>query len=151
MNLLRKVEQNHENIKQNGECHSQNWRDTSPKYKWEALSLAQRSSFSYRDHVRPHTSLSCTFSNSSGHESCRISGSLSVTTQSDGTSQLDRPSSPIIVTVGNWRASDVTMHRWAERSASVCKSSLPYKTKSIKYKNAALIKLPMSLIPHSTD
>jgi len=120
------------NVNQNGECHSQNWREASPKYKWEALPLAQRSSFSYRDSVRPHTSLSCTFSNSSGHESCRISGSLSVTTQSDGTSQLEGPSSPIIVTVGNWRDSDVTMHRWAERSASVCKSSLPYKMKSIK-------------------
>jgi len=147
MHLLRKAEQNHEK-------RQSEWWTWQPKLEGGISQIQVRSfttcskiQFQLQrqresthqtvwqhtpDSVRAHTSLSCTFSNSSGHESCRISGSLSVTTQSDGTSQLDWPSSPIMVTVGNWRDSDVTMHRWAERSASVCKSSLPYKTKSIK-------------------
>lgn len=87
-----------------------------------------KTNFMWRGRVRPHTSWSSTFCSSSGHWSCKTCGSLSVTTQSDGTSQLEGPSSPMMVTDGNWRDSDVTMQRWAERSASVCKSFLPYNT-----------------------
>jgi hypothetical protein len=93
--------------------------------RWERDSSDQEPN-SYVVAVRPRTSWSSTFCSSVGHLRCRTSGSLSVTTQSDGTSQLEGPSSPMIVTDGNWRDRDVTIQRWAERSASVCKSFLPY-------------------------
>lgn len=71
------------------------------------------------------TSSSEIFCKFSGQFNLRISGSQSVTTQSEGTSQFEGPSSPMIVNVGNWRDNDAIIHLCADLSASVWRSFFP--------------------------
>lgn len=65
---------------------------------------------------------------SAGQLCCRNSSSNSFTSQSSQTFRSDPPSSPMILTVGNFLAKEAIMQRWAERSASVCGSFLPLST-----------------------